>query len=140
MENFKIPNSALSNIQIDEYAQKLKLINFIGHRMRDELKGKPKTNECGIINTDVSSGEGFHYVCYFKKGDTKIYFDSFGLAPLIEIQRYLGKNILYSTFRIQKINESNCGKHCLYMLHRLNKGDNYVDIVFDLLNERGEGV
>ena len=91
MENFKIPNSAISNIQIDEYAQKLKLINFIGHRMRDELKGKPKTNKCGIINTDLSSGEGFHDV---------------------------EKNLLYSTFRIQKINESNCVKHCLFMLHR----------------------
>ena len=46
--------------------------------MRDELIGKPKTNECGIINTDVSLEEGFHYVCYFERGVSKIYFDSFG--------------------------------------------------------------
>ena len=140
MDNFKIPNSALSNIEIEEYAKKFKIPHFIGHRMRDELIGKPKQNECGIVNTDVSSGDGFHYVCYFKHGANKIYFDSFGLPPLIEVQNYLEKKILYSTFRIQKMNESNCGKHCLYMLHRLSNNDDYIDIVFDLLNERGEGV
>ena len=38
------------------------------------------------------------------------------------------------------MNESNCGKHCLYMLDKLSNNDKYIDIVFDLLNERGEGV
>ena len=79
----------------------LRIRNLIGHRMRDELSGKPKTNECAIINTAVSSGDGFHYVCYFKRGTNKIYFDSFGLTPLIEAQKYLGGNILYLKFRAE---------------------------------------
>ena len=119
--DFPVKNVTLTNLEIDDYTKKLKLKHYISHRMRDELIGKPKTNECGVINTDISSGKGFHYVCYFKKGNSKIYFDSFGLKPLIEIQRYLGKNILYSTFRIQKLEDTNCGKYSLYVLYRLNQ-------------------
>ena len=140
-KEFGVKNSTLTNIEVDNYAKKLKLKYYIPHRMRDELVGKPKANECGIINTNVSSGKGFHYVCYFKKGNSKIYFDSFGMKPLIQIRKYLGKNILYSTFRIQKLEDTNCGQLALYVLYRLNQGKDFKDIIFELLEEnKFEGV
>src|SRR5271157_1119296 len=140
-KEFQIPNTTLTNIQIDEYANKLKIKHYIPHGMLDQVKGKAKTNECGIINLDKSSGPGTHYVGYFKKGNDKIYIDSFGLKPPIEIINYLKSPILYSTFRIQKLDESNCGKYCLFILYGLSKGDDFKDVIFSLLEERTtEGV
>jgi hypothetical protein len=140
-KDFPVPNTTLTNIEIDDWARKLNLKDYCPHRMRDELIGKAKENECGIINTDESSGKGFHYVAYFKRGNTKIYFDSFGLNPLIEVQRYLGINILCSDFRIQKLTDTNCGKYCLYVLYKLNNGNDFKDLILDLLEEQKfEGV
>ena len=140
-KNFPVKSTPLTNIEIDEYAKKLNLKHYVPHRMRDEIIGKPKTNECGIINTDLSSGNGFHYVAYFKKGNDKIYFDSYGIKPLIEIQRYLKSPILYRTFRIQQPDETSCGKYCLYVLYQLQKGKDFKDIIFNLLEEhKFEGV
>ena len=35
---------------------------------------KAKLNECGILNLDSSSGDGTHWVMWFKKGKDKFYF------------------------------------------------------------------
>ena len=135
-QKFPVKTTPLTNIEIDEYAKKLNLQHYIKHRMLDEVKSKAKVNECGIINLDVSSGAGTHYVCYFKKGNDKYYFDSYGIKPPDEIVNYLKSPILYSTFRIQQANETDCGKYCLYALYRLNNGDDFKALVFDLLSER----
>src|SRR5271156_1929659 len=134
-KKFPVKGSALTNIEIDDYAKKLKLQHYMKHRMIDEIKGIAKVNECGIINLDVSTGAGTHYVCYFKRGNLKIYMDSFGIKPPNEIVNYLKSPILYSTFRIQQLNNTNCGKYCLYVLYRLNNGDDFKSVVFDLLEE-----
>src|SRR5207245_3840281 len=102
--------------------------------MLDELVGKAKSRESRVVNLDKSSGPGTHYVCYYKNGNTRIFYDSFGLTPPIEIQKYLGKNILYQTFRLKKLNEVNCGKHCLYMLKMLSDGYIFTYIFFFLFN------
>ena|SRR5271165_376111 len=140
-EEFKVRNTTLTNIEIDNYAKKLKFKNYVKHRMLDEIKGEAKTNECGIINLDKSSGPGTHYVAYFKKGNSKYFFDSFGIKPPNEVVNYLKSPILYSTFRIQKLEDSNCGKLCLYVLFTLNNDDDFKDIIFDLMKEhKFEGV
>ena len=140
-KDFPVPNSTLTNIEIDDWARKLNLKDYCPHRMLDEVKGKAKVNECGIINLDKSTGVGTHYVCYFKHGNNKIYFDSFGIKPPNEIINNLKSPILYQTFRIQKLKDTNCGRYCLYVLYRLNKGNDFKDIIFDLLEEhKFEGV
>ena len=48
-----------------------------------------KLNECGILNLDSSSGEGTHWVMWFKKGMDKFYFDSYGVQPPSELIAYL---------------------------------------------------
>ena len=149
-KNFPVKSSPLTNIEIDDYAKKLNLKHYMKHRMLDEVKGKAKVNECGIINLDVSTGAGTHYVCHFKKGNNKIYFDSFGIKPPDKIVNYLKlqyeinnniKSILCSNFRIQKEKDTNCGKYCLYVSYQLQKGYDFKDIIFDLLEEhKFEGV
>ena len=89
-------------------------------------------------------------MCYFKKGNDKYYFDSFGIKPPNEIVNYLKsqyeldnqiKSVLYSDFRIQQPEDTSCGKYCLYVLYQLQKGNDFKDIIFDLLEEhKFEGV
>ena len=48
-------------------AKKLSLYEFRGVFLRDTLPTKTKLNECGILNLDSSSGDGTHWVMWFKK-------------------------------------------------------------------------
>lgn len=126
-----------TDIQLEEVAKKLKLKNFRGVIMRDEIKKlKPLKQECGILGSKTSRENNMHWCAWWKDGKNKYYFDSFGLTPTIEIVRHLRSPIIYSTFQIQQFNEENCGQWCMYVLNRLNKGDEYEDIVLDVVNEK----
>ena len=57
----------LSNFDIEKMCKKLKIKNFKGVFMRDELKGKMSGNESLILNIDHSNNSGTHWVCLFNK-------------------------------------------------------------------------
>ena len=63
-----LKNKTLSNLAIIDAAKKLSLCGFRGVFLRDTLPKKLKLNECGILNLDSSSGDGAHWVIWFKKG------------------------------------------------------------------------
>ena len=124
-----------TNFQLEDEAKKLKFRNFRGVIMRDEIQTlKQLKHECGILGSKTTKEDNMHWTCWFKDGENKYYFDSFGLTPTKEIVQYLKTPIIYSTFQIQQFNESNCGEWCIYVLNRLNKGDEYTDIILDLIN------
>lgn len=86
--------------------------------MRDNLPKKPYKNECGIVNLDITTGPGTHWVAYFKSNSNIEYFDSFGnLKPPREIMRYLGSNINYNYITYQKYDSVICGHLCLQFLY-----------------------
>lgn len=123
----------LSNFDIIQLCNKLKIKDFKGVFMRDELKGKPKQNECLILNIDHSSNSGTHWVCLFIRNGVCFYFDSFGIKPPLEVEDYLqGKERYYSTDEIQKPGEEICGHYCIYMLHRLRCGDKFFHVLDEL--------
>ena len=129
----------MTNHEIIEKAKKLRLKNF-KYFMSDELVGKtPDIKECGIVNLDDSTGEGTHHICYWINNRIKYCFDSFGVAPPTELVDYLKKlnkrKITYSTYIIQDLGDTNCSELCLYLLDRLNKGDNYREIVLECLKK-----
>ena len=64
-----LPNKPLSNIELIDSAQKLKIPNFRGIYLRDTLPDKPKRKECGILNLDSSDGGGTHWVAWYKNGN-----------------------------------------------------------------------
>jgi len=126
-----------TNIQLENEAMRLQLKNFRGVIMRDQInKLKQLNQECGILGSKTSREDSMHWTCWWKNGKQKYYFDSFGLLPTKEIIRYLKSPIVYSTFQIQQFNESNCGEWCIYVLNRLNNGDEYIDIILDLINNK----
>jgi hypothetical protein len=123
----------LSNLDIEKIAKQLKIKNFRGVFMRDTLHDRVNEKECGIVNLDSILNEGTHWVCYYKDRNKKYYFDSFGLSPPLELKKYLGKDIIMSTFQIQKLGTNYCGHLCLYILYELNQNKSFESVVLELL-------
>ena len=122
VEGLILPNEPLTNFQLIDAAKKLKLKHFKGVFVRDELPKKPSKKECGIVNTGDSSTNGFHWVCWYKDGDEKYSFDSYGQPPLVELDHYLKGSVNYNSERVQFGNTSYCGHLCLYVLKKLQDG------------------
>lgn len=124
MKLFEIlPNRPLTNIDLIEFAKKIKIPNFRGVYMRDAMPKKIKTYEKGIINLDNSTGAGSHWTAYKKFKNKIIYFDSFGnLQPPLEVMQYFKSKepvkILYNYNRFQKFNTFFCGHLCLLFLYK----------------------
>ena len=78
------------------------------------------------------------HVCLKKKNNI-IYFDSFGLKPPVEVEKYCDKSIItgvpqrmFSTFQVQNPNDVICGHLCIYVLYKLS---NCEADFFTLLDE-----
>jgi len=127
VENIVLPNKPLSNFEIEDAVKKIGLRNFRGVFLRDTLPKKPKRTECAIMNP-VTSGDGTHWVAWFKRGDKKWYFDSFGLPPPTELNDYLG-DVFYSTEQIEPRQEVICGHLCLSVLKEMQKGKGLQEII-----------
>jgi hypothetical protein len=128
-----LPNKPLSNFELLDAVKKLNISDFRGVFLRDTLPKKPKKKECGILNLDVSSGNGTHWVAWYKNGNEKYYFDSYGIQPPTEIKEYLKRGpIFYNTEQIQPINQVFCGHLCLYIIKQLSKGKHLQNVINDL--------
>ena len=131
-----IPDKSLTNYDLLEYVKQLKIPHFRGVFMRDTLPKKPRKKECGIVNFNTSAQLGTHWVCYYKNGSNRIYFDSFGQITLIEIQDYLktkserGKQVIQrNTDIVQHLNTNLCGHLCLFVLKALTKQQSFQQVL-----------
>ena len=127
--NIVLPNKPLTNFELEEAAQELKISNFRGVFLRNTLPKRPKKNECGILNLDDTSGNGTHWVAWYKNGKIKYYFDSFGVQPPMELITYLKSPIHYNTEEIQPRDQVFCGHLCLYVLKHLSDGERFQDVI-----------
>ena len=131
--------TGLTNFELIHYAHVLKIEKFRGVFMRDSLPEKPFDIECAIVNLNTTSEKASHWVCYFKNGTTRIYFDSFGQITPFEIQKYLKTENEFSndvnviqrnTDIVQQINTHVCGHLCLLVLTALtNKHLSYQNVL-----------
>ena len=124
-----LENKPLSNFELEDAARKLKIKCFRGVFLLDTLPGTPNKKECGIVNFDKSGGSWTHWVVWYKNKKTKIYFDSYGVQPPIEVINYLGKPIRYNTNQVQPVGEVFCGHLCLYVLKELDEGKEFQSIL-----------
>ena len=90
VENVMLPNEPLSYFDLEDAARRLEIPSFRGIFLLDTLPKKLNKKECGIVNFDKSEGPCMHWVTWYKNGKTKIYFDSYGVQPPIEVIEYLG--------------------------------------------------
>lgn len=137
-------NRGLTNLEIYEYVKKLNIPNFRGVFMRDTLPNHPKQVECAIVNLNTSKELGSHWVCYVKKGKSRIYFDSFGQVIPLEIEKYLKTStelqkhipvIARNTDIVQSVNTHVCGHLCLFVLASLTRQHLSYQQVLNLLND-----
>ena len=131
-----IPNKILTNFDLLRYVDKLDIPTFRGVYMRDTLPEEPKKEECGIVNLNTSDQRGSHWVCYYKNGLNRIYFDSYGQITPIEIQNYLKRRkekglgvIQRNTDIVQPINTHICGHLCLFVLKALSSGWSFQQVL-----------
>ncbi len=124
-----LPNKPLSNFDLQEAVNKLKIPQFKGVFVRDNLPKKANKQECGILNLDDSLGNGTHWVAWKKRGNTKYYFDSYGIQPPMELVKYLKSPIVYNSERIQGDDQVFCGHLCLYVLKQLSLGKQLQAII-----------
>ena len=96
-KNITLPDKPLNNFELEDVAKRLKIPSFRGLFLLDTLPKKSNKKECGIVNFDKSGGPSTHWVAWYKNGKTKIYFDSYGVQPPIEVIKYLKKPIHYNT-------------------------------------------
>ena len=129
VEGITLPNTSLTNLDLIDAAKQLKIINFIGVFTRDLLPHHPKSRECGIINLDSSDRPGTHWCCWWKVRKDIFYFDSYGLLPPTELQNYFSNEIYYNSTRVQPDNQVFCGHLCLYVLKRLDVGNDFQMII-----------
>ena len=100
---YEIYYKLLSNHDLCQWIDKLKIKHFRGIFCRDNLPKKMQGLKTGIINLDDSIGPGTHWVC-FRDIDKQFceYFDPFGLnTPMKIICKKVLKN-MYSTDAIQE--------------------------------------
>ena len=129
LDNVVVPNKPLSNLEIIDAAKKLSLYGFRGLFLTDTLPTKTKLYEGGILNLDSSSGDGTHWVMWFKKGKDKFYFDSYGLQPPSKLITYLKLPIFYNSERVQQNGEMFCGHLCVFTLKQLSLENNLQAVI-----------
>ena len=62
-----LPNKPRSNFEIIDAAKRLSVNGFREVFLRDTLPKQTKLNECGILDLESFSGDGTHWVRWFKK-------------------------------------------------------------------------
>ena len=78
---------------------------FRGVFLRDTLPKMVKLNECVILTLDSSSGDGTHWVMWFKKGMDKLYFDCYVVQHPSGLVAYLKLSIFYNSEQVQQSGE-----------------------------------
>jgi len=124
----------LDNFQIDHLLRNEK--GFRGVYARDTLPKQINPHEISVVNYDKASGQGTHWVLVYNnpKNEAVYFFDSFGMAPGEEIQKYLRtahKPIEFSTSEIQELGSVLCGYYCVYVAEELNKGRDFYDVLYE---------
>lgn len=111
---------ALTNIEVEQLAKIMKLKNFHGVFLQDDIKEiKDKTkNGSYIINYGTLKNGGTHYVVIMVNNNTVFHFDSFGATYSTDIADFI-ENIqfkAYNQFIIQNLESSLCGWYCLGLI------------------------
>ena len=137
-----LPNRTMYDGDILRYVHKLKIPDFRAVKMSDELPSRPFEKESGVLNFQTHLQRGSHWVCWYKNGDERYYFDSFGEPPPPELMTYLKTKaelrddapvIRRSAVVVQHFDSNECGSLCLYVLKLLSENVPFSDILTLLL-------
>ena len=109
--------------------------NFLGCFPLDELPYFPQRLPATlIVNTDISTQNGKHWLALLLDKDKCLYFDSFGL-PIVEelLLKYLEPHynvVTYSDVCIQHFKSNKCGKFCILFVKHVNSKTTYEKFLY----------
>ena len=117
-----------TNFDLYEIANKLDLpIKIL---MNNELYKIEKTKKHNIIiNYQDNDKKGNHWCCFRNRN---FYFDSFGIKPKQEVEKFLIKDYIYNTKQVQPFGTKICGILCLFVLYKLEEGFSFESIIEDI--------
>ena len=123
-------NKGLDSLQGSKALDRLvspKKVEMAGVCARDELEeGLNNSNYplCLVVNTDVSFGEGEHWVALFAMSrETCEFFDSYGAKPsFYHISIPIASVSHANTLKLQSELSSVCGHYCLFYLCYRSRG------------------
>lgn len=117
---------------------------FRGVFTSDLLPKRIRQFENGIINLDIATGPGTHWVCYYNDPNNNFveYFDPFGeyvykLLPSIKayLQSSGKKEIAYNSSFLQHPSSVKCGYFCMKYISERNKGMPVEDVLYSFTQE-----
>lgn len=118
----------LSEDEIENIIEELKIKNFNGIYSRDEITEDDIEKGFYIINLDDKEGTGTHWTCfYYNSPLPNIYFDSFGFPAPVEIEKLI-KPYIFNDKTIQDYKSSSCGYFCIAFIKFIEEHKNYNDI------------
>jgi hypothetical protein len=119
---------------LDIYKRLSKSPGFVGVFSVDKLPRQLPDDSCGgVINLDVSTGQGTHWVAFFKdKGGGAEYFDPLGDTPPQRIESFLIRHspmgVTYNRVPYQSERSILCGNFCIFYLERRLAGQSFCSI------------
>ena len=109
--------------------------SFKGVYARNQLPLNEKKNHCLIVNSDVSSLKGTHWLAIHVCNNSVYIFDPLGWLVNRHIcSAYQSFNIFYNDVQFQNINSSYCGEHCVYFLYN-NIGADNDSVALEFINK-----
>ena len=119
--------------------------------MRDQMKDRKPDGKFWIVNLDLNSGPGTHWVCVLDFLRVPIYIDPYGLSPPPEVRAFMrkskhGKYAVYSRIQYQKLHSIQCGQFVVeFITEALEKRHNgdleaYDDDLVPYPSDFNEGV
>jgi hypothetical protein len=122
---------SLTNIQVFDLAKRMR-VPLVFCDFKSKLKDTQlQYNKSYIVNLENEfdehghRNEGSHYTAFqvnrYPNGKIeKVYFDSYGQPPPLEVEAFVGGKIPYNTRDCQSLMNNACGFYCLSFLHFIN--------------------
>ena len=121
----------MNNLEIQELINELKINNYLGTFMRDEIPLSHLNKFYFIYNYQTKQENGSHWSLFCRINNKNYHASSFGDDPIKEItDKY--KNIMSSTFRSQGYSEKSCGLYCVLLIYLLDHGNSFEDSILEL--------
>ena len=103
---------------------------------------KPLDMKAYIVNTDISTDPGEHWVAIYFRRDQVIYFDSYGRPPEEQyVLPFIERNSsrwIHNKECLQSPWSKVCGIWCIYIIYQLNKGLNLNTAIHQELYGTGD--
>ncbi len=126
---------------------KISAPGFLGAFPYDELPERAQGNFSLVVNTEVGTMPGDHWVALIKKEGELYFIDSYGrdvksstfpTGFTATILKYIGNSKWRFNSRwLQQLSANTCGEYCVYFIQELGKGtlNNALSIFSDNLAE-----